>query len=525
MTLDLAVPSQLLLALTPDLIVAGGAMLLLLFAVWRPEDDAHARHIAIGGMLVCVAALASIGWMATLGVSAPGGIIAVDNYRWAVDAVVLIGALMTIAVTSDYHRRTLIIAGESQVLVLLATSGMMLLAASSDLMMIFLGVEVMSISAYALTAIDRRSARSAEAGLKYFLLGAFSSAFLLYGIALVYGATGTTNLAEMARRLLEPAAAGSGMLLVGIALLVIGFGFKVAAVPFHMWTPDVYDGAPTPFSGFMATAVKAAGFAAFLRVFVEGLGVVQPRWHLVLWWLAAITMVAGNLVALAQRNVKRMLAYSSIAHAGYLLIAIVVGTEGGASAMLFYLLAYTLATIGAFAVVTTMGNPGNESARMEDYAGLWTVRPRMAMAMAVFMLALLGFPIAGGMGFFAKWYVLQAALQAPAPQTRLAILLVLTSVLSAGYYLYLIMVMFMRSRPADAAPLGPMRPMTSAVIGAAVLVLLAFGVYPTPIVRMARQSTPPMTTTASGAALATPSAPATAAIPAVAAAGAAALDH
>jgi NADH-quinone oxidoreductase subunit N len=225
-----------------------------------------------------------------------------------------------------------------------------------------------------------------------------------------------------------------------------------------------------------------------------------------------------------------MLAYSSIAHAGYLLIAIVVGTEGGASAMLFYLLAYTLATIGAFAVVTTMGNPGDQSARLEEYAGLWTVRPRMAMAMAVFMLALLGFPIAGGMGFFAKWYVLQAALQAPAPQTRLAILLVLTSVLSAGYYLYLIMVMFMRARPEDAAPLGPMRPMTSAVISVAVLILLAFGVYPTPVVHLARQSTPAMTTGTYGVPLDAPAAAAaatatSAAMAAAATRGAAAVDR
>jgi NADH-quinone oxidoreductase subunit N len=494
MRFDLANPAQLLLALTPDLIVAGGAMLLLLFAVWRREDEAHARHIAVGAMVVCAVAMAAIVWLASSGASASDGVVAVDGFRWAADAIILVGTLMTIGLTADYRRRTALVAGESHVLVLLATAGMMLLAGARDLIMVFLGVELMSIAVYALAAIDRRSARAAEAGLKYFLLGAFSSAFLLYGIALVYGATGTTMLAPMARALADPALASAPMLFVGLALLVVGFGFKVAAVPFHMWTPDVYDGAPTPFSGFMASAVKAAAFTAFLRVFVEGLGIVQPRWHLVVWWMAAITMIAGNVVALAQRNLKRMLAYSSIAHAGYLLVAIVLGTQQGAAALLFYLLAYTLATVGAFAVVTTMENPGDRAASLEEYAGLWSVRPRVAMAMAVFMLALLGFPIAGGMGFFAKWFVLQAALQSPAPQTRLAILLVLTSVVSAGYYLYVIMVMFMRPRPADAAPLVPIRPLTGTVIGVAVVALLIFGLYPTPVVSLARRSAPPMTT-------------------------------
>ena len=278
------------------------------------------------------------------------------------------------------------------------------------------------------------------------------------------------------------------MVAIGLALMLVGFAFKVAAAPFHMWTPDVYDGAPTPVSAYMAVAVKTAGFATFIRVFIEAFMAVQPRWHPVVWWLAALTMVVGNLIALSQRNIKRMLAYSSIAHAGYLLVAVVTGTAEGAAALVFYLLAYTLATVGAFAVVLALGAGPERATDVTEYAGLFSVRPGLAMAMAVFMLALLGFPIAGGLGFFAKWYVLQAALRAPAPQTRLAVLLVVTSVVSAGYYLYVLIVMFMRPRPDDAPP-PPVTPLwTRSVIVASVTLLLALGLYPTPLVRWARAS-------------------------------------
>jgi NADH-quinone oxidoreductase subunit N len=250
----------------------------------------------------------------------------------------------------------------------------------------------------------------------------------------------------------------------------------------------VYDGAPTPFTAFMAAAVKTGAFATFIRVFIEAFSGVYPRWHPVVWWLAAITMVIGNVIALSQRNIKRMLAYSSIAHAGYLLVAVVTDTSAGAAAMVFYLLAYTLATVGAFAVVLALGAGPERVTDVNEYSGLFSVRPGLAMAMAVYMLALLGFPVAGGIGFFAKWYVLQAALQAPAPQTRLAVLLVVTSVISAGYYLYVIMVMFMRPRPTDAAEPPPTSAWTRTVIVASVALLLALGLYPSPLVRWARAS-------------------------------------
>ncbi|HEV2641947.1 MAG TPA: NADH-quinone oxidoreductase subunit N, partial [Candidatus Elarobacter sp.] len=347
------------------------------------------------------------------------------------------------------------------------------------------------IATYVLTGMNRRSARSAEGAIKYFLLGAFSTAFLLYGIALVFGATGTTNLQTIGRRVVELNLVSSPLLLTGIGLMLVGFSFKVALAPFHQWAPDAYEGAPTPITAYMAAAVKAAAFATFLRVFIEAFGDTITAWHLPVWWLAAVTMVVGNVIALAERNIKRLLAYSSIAHAGYILVALTAGQALGSAAFLFYIVAYTLATFGAFGVVIALGEAGERNLNVEDYAGLWTVRPWLSVAMAVFMLALLGFPLFGGAGFLAKWYVIQAVLELPAPQTRLAIVLVLASVISAGYYLYVVMVMFMKARPEDA-PVSSRQVGTSTkwVLGVAAVTLLVLGIYPNPLVR-ATQAPPP----------------------------------
>jgi NADH-quinone oxidoreductase subunit N len=305
---------------------------------------------------------------------------------------------------------------------------------------------------------------------------------------MVYGATGSTNLAEIGERITALGLAKSPMLLVGIALLLVGFGFKLAAAPFHMWAPDVYEGAPTPISGFMAAGVKAAAFAAFLRVWLEAFPMVYTEWHKAVWWVAATTMVVGNIIALQQKNLKRMLAYSSIGHTGFILVALAAGTPQAATAFLFYLFAYTLATMGAFAVLIAVGQSGASGDKLEDFHGLWHSNPGLAVAMMVFMLALLGFPVFGGMGFFAKWYVLQAALQAPAPQTRLAIILVLTSTISAGYYVTVVMVMFMKQRAVDAVKIPAMPGLTKLVVAGSVALILFFGVYPEPLVRLARAS-------------------------------------
>ena len=490
MQIDVTVPAGLTLALAPDLLLAIGAMLLLLFAAWGRESIERQRAVGVASIGLVIATIALVAWFWSREYTAnESGVLAVDSFRWMADIVFLIGALLTIPLSMDYNEREGITAGEAHVLVLLATSGMMLLAGARDLMMVFLGIELMSIATYALTALNRRSERSAEGGLKYFLLGAFSTAFLLYGIALVYGATGTTHLPSIGARIEQFALYESPMLLIGMALMLVGFGFKIAAAPFHMWAPDVYEGAPTPITGWMAAAVKAAAFAAFLRVWLEAFQGSANEWYPAVFWLAILTMVAGNVIALAQRNIKRLLAYSSIAHAGYLLVAIAVANPDGTSAFLFYLLAYTFATVGAFAVVVALGRAGEGDLGVEGYAGLWTIRPWLAMAMAVFMLALLGFPIFGGMGFFAKYYIIQSALEVGhRPLNVLAVILVLTSVISCGYYLYVVMVMFMRPR-VEGAPLpGKMGGLTGAVIGVTAVLLLVFGILPQGVVRLTEAS-------------------------------------
>jgi NADH-quinone oxidoreductase subunit N len=493
MNFDLSMPAQLSAALGPELVLLGGAMILLLWSGWRPESDVHQRSVGILSIGLCILTMIAVGYYAYQGYTASNGPIAVDNFRWAADGIFLIATAGTIAMSLDYNTREGITPGETHVLLLLATSGMMILAAARDLVIVFLGIEIMSVAIYILVGMNRRRERSAEGAIKYFLLGAFSTAFLLYGIALVYGATASTNFSAIAANIARFNLQDSALLLVGVALLIVGFGFKVAAAPFHMWAPDVYEGAPTPITAYMAAAVKAAAFAAFFRLWLEAFPSLLLEWHQPMWWLAAVTMVVGNLVALAQRNIKRLLAYSSIAHAGYILVAMVVGTTLGSSAFMFYLFAYTMATLGAFAVIVALGSAGEDRMGVEEYAGLWTVRPGLAAAMAVFMLALLGFPIFGGIGFFAKWYVLQAALQAPAPQTRLAILLVITSLVSAGYYLYVVMVMFMKPRASGMVLPARTGSWTRVVVWGSAAIILIFGLFPDAVVSLTQRSAPAVT--------------------------------
>jgi len=469
-----------------------GAMLLLLVAVWRTESPAHDRFVGGLSLLLCTAAAGAVIWMVLSGATAGPGLIAVDRFRWATDLLILLATSIAIALSMDENRREGIALGEGYVMVLLAASGMMVLAAARDLMLVFLGIELMSIAVYVLAGLNRRSPRAAEASLKYFLMGAFATGFLLYGMALVYGAAGSTRFAAIASTIAR-APGPSAMMLIGIGLLIVGFGFKVAAVPFHMWTPDVYDGAPTPFTAFMAAGVKVAAFASLMRLWSESFLNARGFWIPVFWWLAAVTMVVGNLIALQQKSVKRMLAYSSIAHAGYLLVAVTAGSRDAMSAMLFYMVAYSLATMGAFAVVVAVSGRGERGQRIEDLAGLWQQRPWLAAAMAVFMLSLLGFPLAGGMGFWGKWYVIKAAVTNVVPLTSLAVVLVLTSVVSAGYYLNVVVTMYMKPRASDAPALPPTPRFTAAVIGLAMAALLYFGVSPGLFVTLARHAmdTPP----------------------------------
>jgi NADH-quinone oxidoreductase subunit N len=487
---ETATPGGLASAIIPEIILCSGAMGLLLFAAWRRESADHARRVGFASMVVALITLVAVTLFGSAAPAVPGtGPIAVDAFRWASDLIFLLATVIAIGLSMEYNAREGITSPEAHVLILFATVGMMIMAAARDLIVLFIGLEIMSVAVYVLVGLNRRQARSAEGALKYFLLGAFSTAFLLYGIALVYGATGATNLTMIGGRVAALSMADNPMLLVGVALLLVGFGFKLAAAPFHMWAPDVYEGAPTPITAYMAAAVKAAAFAAFLRVWIEAFGHLYDAWHTALWWIAALTMVVGNVVALQQRTLKRLLAYSSIGHTGFLLVAVTSATGQATSAFLFYLLAYTLATMGAFAVIVGLGTRSSPRERIEDYHGLWQERPGIAVAMTVFMLAMLGFPVFGGMGFFAKWYVLQAALDAPAPQVRLAVILVLATTISAGYYLYVVMVMFMKPRPEGAPALPQVSSMSNAVIVTSAVLLIVFGLFPDPVVRWSRAGT------------------------------------
>ena len=486
---DLSVPSQLSAALFPDLLLMGGAMALLLWAVWRPESAKHQRSVGLLSIGLCVATFFAVAYMITLKGDATDGPIAIDNFRWMADVIILIGTIGAIALGIDDNDRSGTVTAETHVLMLLASSGMMLLAAARDLMIVFLGIELMSVAVYALAGLNRRSERSAEGALKYFLLGAFSTAILLYGIALVYGATGTTGLVQIQERIAVHGLDHSPILLIGIALLLVGFGFKVSLVPFHMWAPDVYDGSPNAVTAYMTATVKTAAFVAFIRVWLEAFGGEMESWHRAITMLAVATMVIGNAIGLLQRNVKRLLAYSSIAHAGFILVAIATGSIQGASAMLFYLLAYTLATFGAFAVIVVLSR-GDDAVTTDDLSGLWTIRPWLAIAMTVFMLALMGFPVFGGMGFYAKWYIIKAALESPQPQTMLAVVLVLTTVISAGYYLYIIMLMYMRPRVADVPAPPESQAWTQFVMVATAITILVLGIAPDYTIRYAMHGMP-----------------------------------
>jgi NADH-quinone oxidoreductase subunit N len=483
MSLDLSAYRELLVALLPELVLTAWAMVLLLFIAWRHRTAGDLRATGWLTLAALASTAAAVWWLWWNTARAQGlpGMVAVDDFRWVTDWLFLGAAGLTVLVSFSYLEREALLAPEYYLLLVFATLGMMLMAGGADLMVIFLGLELMSVAVYVLAGFDRKSPRAAEAALKYFLLGAFASGFLLYGIALIYGATGTTNIALLGVQV-SLMQTPNVMLLAGLALLLIGFAFKVAAVPFHMWVPDVYDGAPTPVTAFMATGVKAAAFAALFRVLTEGFA-AAAAWRDIVWWLAVVTMAGGNLLALAQRSLKRMLAYSSVAHAGYLLVAVASGTAAGRSAFLVYLVAYTLMSLGAFALLAAKGRRGESDVLIDDLAGLAAQRPWLAFALATCMLSLLGFP--GTAGFIGKWYILVAA--TGAGDNLLAALLVLASVVSAGYYLPVIMAMYMKPEPSDGAHAGArLGRLGDAAVALVVAGLLVFGVWPNRLLDLAQ---------------------------------------
>jgi NADH-quinone oxidoreductase subunit N len=410
------------------------------------------------------------------------GVVSADNFGLFVTWILIVIGLLSLAISAPTVEREQLPQGEYYALMLFAIAGMMLMATATDLLLIFLALEVLSLAVYVLTGIRRDSPAATEAAFKYFLLGAFSSAFFLYGIAFTYGLTGTTRLDQVAR-LLAGSRASSPMALVAAGLLFVGFAFKVSAVPFHMWTPDAYEGAPPAVTGFMSTGVKAAAIAAFLRVFLAVFDPIRSEWGAVVWVVAAATMIVGTVVGVAQTNVKRMLAYSSIAHGGYLLIALLSGNDVGKGAVLFYLLAYAVTNLGAFGVIAMLDTVERPNDRVQDYAGLWNEHPVLAALMTIFLLSLGGFPPMAG--FIAKWYVFSAAIKGG--YYWLAVIGVLTSVVSVFFYLRVVVMMYMTSAEA------PLRlPAVPRIAGAALLasaaIVFYLGILPTRVLDWAAAS-------------------------------------
>ena len=409
------------------------------------------------------------------------GVVLADNFGLFITGVLVVVGLLSIAIAVPTIEREHLPRGEYYALMLFATAGMMLMATATDLLVIFLALEVLSLAVYVLTGIRRTSPAATEAAFKYFLLGAFSSAFFLYGIAFTYGVTGSTKLERIGRVL--AAQPPTPMLLLALGLLLVGFAFKVSAVPFHMWTPDAYEGAPPAVTGFMSTGVKAAAFAAFVRVFLTAFGSFKAEWGPVLWVVAAATMIVGTVVGVAQSNVKRMLAYSSIAHGGYLVVALLSANDIGKGAVLFYLLTYAVTNLGAFGVIALLDNAERPNDDVRDYAGLSNDHPVLAALMTIFMLSLGGFPPMGG--FIAKWYVFNAAVKGG--YTWLAIIGVLTSVVSVFFYLRVVVMMYMT--PTDKPAVFPAIPkVTGFALVVSAIVVFYLGILPTRVLDWAAAS-------------------------------------
>src|SRR5262252_200302 len=373
------------------------------------------------------------------------GVVVADNFALFVTGTLVVVGILSLAISGPIVEREGLPAGEYYALMLFSLAGMILMAMASDLLIIFLALEVLSLGVYVLTGIRRDVPTATEAAFKYFLLGAFSSAFFLYGIAFTYGVAGSTRLEAVGSFLSAQALSNNPLILVALGLLLVGFAFKISAVPFHMWTPDAYEGAPAIVTGFMSTGVKAAAFAAFARVFLSSFEPFSADWAPIVWVIAAATMILGTVVGVAQTNLKRMLAYSSIAHGGYLLVGLVAANEVGKAAILFYLAAYAITNLAAFGVIALLGTRDRDNDELRDYAGLWYSHPGLSALMTVCLLSLGGLPPTAG--FIGKWYIFSAAVAAG--YYGLAIIGVLTSVISVFFYLRVVVMMYMQEPGAE----------------------------------------------------------------------------
>ncbi len=467
-------------AVIPILIVVATALITLAVEAFRGKDE----RLPLGVLgLIGLAGAAAASFMLWGHNRVSFGVVRADNFALFVNGILIVVGMLTILFSGDLIEREELPAGEYYSLLLFSLSGMMLMAAAIDLLVVFLALEILSLGVYVLTAIRRSSLAGAEGGFKYFLLGAFSSAFFLYGVALIYVVAGSTRLDKVALAIAGHSAAPTLFVLIAVGLVMVGFAFKVSAVPFHMWTPDAYQGAPTIVTGFMSTAVKAAAFAAFVRVFLTAFGPLSAHWAPLLGASAIATMVVGTVVGVAQTSVKRMLAYSSIAHGGYMLVGLIAATDTGQAAVLFYLLSYAVTNLGAFGILALLASRSNEHDEVRDFAGLWKSEPVLATLLTVFLLSLGGFPPTAG--FIGKWYIFAAAVQQG--HYALAIIGVLTSVISVYYYLRIIVMMYM-SESAHTEPVAKLSPTATAALAMSVAAVFYLGVYPTDAIELALRS-------------------------------------
>jgi NADH-quinone oxidoreductase subunit N len=474
----------------PELVLTVGALVVLISDVLLPRGSKTLVWITMAAL---VATMVSLLPFSSTHVEVAKGLIAVDQFAFFFKFVFLVAAALTVLMSVRYLEVEGASPGEYYFLILCATLGMMIMAGGIDLITIFIGLETMAISFYILAGFIKPSQRSNEAAVKYFLLGAFSLGILLYGMSLMYGLSGTTNLRTMAT--IFAGQERDPRLALAVILVVAGVGFKIAAVPFHMWAPDVYEGAPTPVTAFLSVGSKAASFAMLLRIFVEGLPSMSADWRMLFEALAIITMTTGNLAALTQTNLKRMLAYSSIAHAGYVLIGIVAGTPRGVSATLIYLLIYSFMQLGAFAVIVMMRRQDVVGDELKDFAGLHVRHPLAAFAMLLFMLSLGGIPPTAG--FMGKFWLFGAAIEAG--YVWLAVIGVLNSAVSLYYYIRIVVFMYVKPPAAGSQPV--MSPSLSLALAVAVVATLVLGIYPRVLFELAESSARTLGTTGVAAAV------------------------
>lgn len=481
---ELVNPNVSLSAIMPEMIVAVAGIVAMIYDSFFPKDRRVTGVISLLGLAVSAVVLGMM-WTSAPAAPAFNGMVAHDNLRMAFSFVFLFVSAMTILISTVWVDNENVPAGEYHSLIMFATFGMMLMASGNDLVVLFLGLETLSIATYVMAGFRKSDLKSNESSMKYFILGSFASAFLLYGMALIYGATGTTNITEIASKVASPNF--PALLLIGAAMMIVGFGFKVATVPFHIWTPDVYEGAPSPVTGFMAAGPKAAAFASFIRVFVIGFpfvagatasGYLHETWITALSVMAILTMTVGNVAAIMQNNIKRMLAYSSIAHAGYALVGFlgagaasdVAERDAAIASVAFYMLTYAVTNLGAFAIVTLLGEKNDRRTEFDDYNGIGFKSPVLSFTLSLFMLSLLGIPLTAG--FVGKVLVFRPALEAG--NTLLTIVVVaavVNTAISAYYYLRLIVVMFFRERTTQW-----LEPKIPAALGAALLIAV-IGVF------------------------------------------------